>query len=58
MGRLLYACQKCGEEVGDGEQDHSGRHAICGGTLDPIGECDDEEFTPDPASADSAKDSE
>lgn len=36
-GRTLFACQKCGEEVGDGE-DHNGRHANCGGSLDPIGE--------------------
>ena len=41
--RTLYACQKCGEEVGDGEQDYRGRHAYCGGTLDPIGEIDDDD---------------
>jgi hypothetical protein len=37
--RMLYVCQKCGDEVGEGEQDHRGRHPICGGTLDPVGEC-------------------
>ena len=39
--RPLYVCQKCGEEVGEGEQDHRGRHPICGGQLDQIGYCDD-----------------
>lgn len=42
MNRTLYACQKCGEEVGEGEQDYRGRHQNCGGSLDPIGECNDE----------------
>jgi hypothetical protein len=37
-GRTLFACQRCGEEVGDGEQDHNGRHQNCGGALDPVGE--------------------
>jgi hypothetical protein len=40
--RTLFVCQKCGEEVGEGEQDHRGRHPSCGGTLDPVGECDDD----------------
>jgi hypothetical protein len=41
-GRTLFVCDKCGEEVGDGEQDHNGRHPICGGSLSPIGECADD----------------
>jgi hypothetical protein len=47
--RILYTCQKCGEEVGEGEQDLHGRHAICGGSLDPNGICEDDDLaTPDP----------
>ncbi len=45
MSRILYVCKKCGEEVGEGEQDHNGRHPYCGGELDPVGEVDDEEDT-------------
>jgi hypothetical protein len=37
--RILFSCQRCGEEVGEGEQDRNGKHAYCGGTIDPIGEC-------------------
>lgn len=40
MSRLLYSCQKCAEEVGEGE-DNNGRHPYCGGELDPIGETED-----------------
>lgn len=36
--RTLFVCQRCGEEVGDGEQDHNRRHQNCGGALDPNGE--------------------
>jgi hypothetical protein len=42
----LYVCQRCGEEVGEGEAtDYHGRHAYCGGQLDPAGaiDVDDEE---------------
>jgi hypothetical protein len=38
--RILYACQRCGEEVGEREQDHRCRHQNCGGQLDPIGACE------------------
>jgi len=41
--RTLYVCRRCGEEVGEGEQDHNNRHPNCGGSLDPIGVCDDDE---------------
>jgi hypothetical protein len=37
-GRTLFVCQRCGEEVGDGEQDHNRHHQNCGGALDPNGE--------------------
>jgi hypothetical protein len=37
-GRTLFSCQKCGDLVGDGEQDHNNRHPNCGGALDPMGE--------------------
>ena len=43
MSRTLYVCQKCGDEVGEGEQDYRGRHPNCGGQLDPIGECPEDE---------------
>lgn len=43
--RTLYVCQACGEEVGEGEQDRNRRHAYCGGTLDPVGEIEDDEET-------------
>ena len=42
--RTLYTCQKCGEPVGEGEQDRNGRHAYCGGELVPTGECDPDEI--------------
>lgn len=33
----LYTCQRCGEEFAEGETDHNGRHAYCGGEGDPQG---------------------
>lgn len=37
--RILYACQHCGEEFGEGEQDN-GACPYCGCRgLDPVGEC-------------------
>lgn len=41
-GRALFVCQRCGAEVGDGEQDRDGCHPYCGGPLDPIGEVQEE----------------
>jgi hypothetical protein len=41
--RILYTCQKCGAEVGEGEGDHNGRHPYCGGQLDPMGSCPEDE---------------
>lgn len=40
-GRMLYACQVCGEEFGAGEE-NNGRCPHCGkGVGEPIGECED-----------------
>jgi hypothetical protein len=40
--RILYACQRCGEEVGEGEQSN-GRCPFCNcPALDPIGECEED----------------
>jgi len=41
----VYVCQRCGEECDDGDRDWAGRHAGCGGELDPAGvvEIDDDE---------------
>lgn len=43
MKHKLYVCQRCGEEVGEGEEDVNGRHPYCGGELDPAGEVEEEE---------------
>jgi hypothetical protein len=44
--RALYVCQKCGQEVGEGEKDSHHRHAYCGGSLDPNGEYDEKDEAP------------
>ena len=47
--RTLYACQKCGEEVGEGEKDINGRCPYClSWSLDPIGVCDDDDDSETP----------
>lgn len=56
--RILYACQCCGEEFGEGEQESGNRCPHCRkGQGDPIGECpeDPEEIDePSPTAADLA----
>ena len=46
VGRILFVCDSCGEEVGDGEQ-NNGCCPHCGGrSLSPNGWCDDEDPLP------------
>jgi hypothetical protein len=45
--RTLYACQRCGAEYGEGEEDR-GRSPCCLAEGDPIGTLEDEEDADDP----------
>lgn len=53
--RILYACQKCGEEYAEGEENR-GRSPCCLAEGDPIGEIEDEEDEEDEDNKEEAHD--